>query len=83
MHTCCVVPPNANRRSSEPKIEEQKAVRRARDRLNYAKKHPIQKRSRKDIINGKSMEILGILCIIYIKLYTFSHFILYRCCFVL
>jgi hypothetical protein len=24
--------------------------------LNYAKKHPIQKRSRKDIINGKSME---------------------------
>jgi hypothetical protein len=57
MHTRCVVPPNANCCSSQPKTEEQKAARRARDRLNYTKKHPIQKRSRKDIINGESMKI--------------------------
>jgi hypothetical protein len=37
MHTLCVVPPNVNRRSSQPKTEEQKAARWARDRLNYAK----------------------------------------------
>jgi hypothetical protein len=50
MHLWCVVPPNAIRHSSQPKTEEQKAARRARDRLIYAKTHPIQKRSRKDSI---------------------------------
>jgi hypothetical protein len=56
MHILCVVPTNANPRSRKPKTKEQKEVRQARDRLNYAKKkHPIQKRSRKDIINGTSI----------------------------
>jgi hypothetical protein len=60
MHTLCVVPPNDNHHSSQRKTEEQKAARWARDMLNYAKKHSIQKRSRKDIINGNSMKILDV-----------------------
>jgi hypothetical protein len=53
MHILCVVPTNANPRSRKPKTEEQKEAKQARDRLYYAKKHPIQNRPRKDIINGK------------------------------
>jgi hypothetical protein len=54
MHIWSVVPTNANRHLSKPKTEEQKEARPTRDRLNYAKKHPIQKRPRKDIINGRT-----------------------------
>jgi hypothetical protein len=39
MHILCVVPTNANPRSRKPKTKEQKEVRQARDRLNYAKKN--------------------------------------------
>jgi hypothetical protein len=53
MYIWSIVPTNANRRSSKQKTKEQKEARRARDRLNYAKKHPIQKRPRKDI-NGRT-----------------------------
>jgi hypothetical protein len=37
IHTLCVVPPNGNHRPSQPKNEEEKAARRTRDMLNYAK----------------------------------------------
>jgi hypothetical protein len=55
MHIWFVVPTNDIPRSSKPRTEEQKEARRVRDKLNYAKKHPIQKRPRKDIINGSSI----------------------------
>jgi hypothetical protein len=42
MHIYCVVPTNGSPRS-KPKTEEQKEARWARDRLNYAKMHPIKK----------------------------------------
>ena len=42
MHIWCVVPLNNAKQHSSKKIEEQKReARRARDRLNYTKKHPI------------------------------------------
>jgi hypothetical protein len=47
IHKLCVGPLNGLC-SSQPKIEEQKAASRAGDRMKYAKKHPTQKRSRKD-----------------------------------
>jgi hypothetical protein len=37
MHIWFVVPTNDISRSSKPRTEEQKEVRRARNRLNYAK----------------------------------------------
>jgi hypothetical protein len=73
MQTWCVVPPNANRHSSQPKTEEQEAARRAWDRLNYAKN--IQ--SKRGLEKIASMIIqckFLVYFVLYIEFYTFFPF---------
>jgi hypothetical protein len=66
MHRWCIVRPNINHRSRQQKMEEQKEARRV-SRLNYAKQHPIQKRSRKDSIIPKETLSVDAVVTYYMK----------------